>query len=273
MFISALDVLKNDASVTTQEAYFGFGSCSRAEALGYYSTVYKIMSNGRTVRSRKAATFLAIDSNAFDLCPEENNVSGPFDISCLERAALESGCQPDGTDFPKIIKPKKSKKVPSECKKYGTPSADGTLRKYTKEECDKMDGMYYENGECYKKSSGSYSRMCRDLNLPPRPPKDVPAECKEYGRPNGDATLRIYTKDECDLLGGSYSSNGECGSYSWNCRNLNSLDDSRPTKLIYDGMKWGDVLKYFRELYSRMFANDKETVLTATSKCLGINIV
>jgi hypothetical protein len=35
--------------------------------------------------------------------------------------------------------------------------------------------------------------------------------------------MRVYTKPECDALGGKYFQNGEClkaegGSYSWDCR-------------------------------------------------------
>lgn len=41
----------------------------------------------------------------------------------------------------------------------------------------------------------------------------------------GGGPLRIYTKAECDALGGMFSSNGECGkpgggSFSWDCRTL-----------------------------------------------------
>lgn len=50
------------------------------------------------------------------------------------------------------------------------------------------------------------------------------------GRPGkaGDgADIRIYTKGECDSMGGIYHGNGECtkpegGSWSWDCRGLNA---------------------------------------------------
>ena len=47
------------------------------------------------------------------------------------------------------------------------------------------------------------------------------------GRPSEDGKIRLYTKGECDSLGGMYHGNGECtkpegGSWSWDCRGLNS---------------------------------------------------
>lgn len=49
------------------------------------------------------------------------------------------------------------------CLGLGKPSADNNIRVYTKEECDKMNGNYY-NGECLLKTGGSYSWNCRYLN-------------------------------------------------------------------------------------------------------------
>lgn len=51
------------------------------------------------------------------------------------------------------------------------------------------------------------------------------------GRPIDDGTIRLYTKGECDSLGGMYHGNGECtkaegGSWSWDCRGLNSQGGS-----------------------------------------------
>ena len=46
-----------------------------------------------------------------------------------------------------------------------------------------------------------------------------------YAGKGGDgADIRLFTKSECDKLGGNWSGNGEClkkegGSWSWDCRN------------------------------------------------------
>jgi hypothetical protein len=51
-------------------------------------------------------------------------------------------------------------------------------------------------------------------------------DCKQYGYPSADKRIRLYTRSDCDALGGNWSTDGEClkkygGSYSWDCRDLN----------------------------------------------------
>jgi len=52
--------------------------------------------------------------------------------------------------------------------------------------------------------------------------------CRNYGTPSADGNIRIYTQNECEgRLNGVWSQNGECskregGTYSWDCRHLNS---------------------------------------------------
>ena len=46
------------------------------------------------------------------------------------------------------------------------------------------------------------------------------------GRPSDDGILRVYTRDECEGLSGSWHANGECsrpegGSFSYDCREIN----------------------------------------------------
>lgn len=60
--------------------------------------------------------------------------------------------------------------------------------------------------------------------------------CKCYGKPSPDGDLRLYTKEECTLLGGEWYPNGECikpegGSFSYDCRFLNTetCSDTKPT--------------------------------------------
>jgi hypothetical protein len=59
------------------------------------------------------------------------------------------------------------------------------------------------------------------------PDKPVPAVCKVLGRPSPDNSIRIYTPEECAILGGRFDSKkGEClkpteGSFSYECRALN----------------------------------------------------
>ena len=163
LFLSALNVIKSDSSISSPKEFFGFGPCSRAEALGYYNTIMKISLNGSTKKARSAAKFLAVGSSDFDSCPDDVNMPGPFDISCLERVALEAGCQPDGEDFPKEIKTPPND-APPYCKRYGRPNDGGTIRLYDQNECNALNGNFYGNGECTKKEGGSFSWDCRELN-------------------------------------------------------------------------------------------------------------
>ncbi len=72
------------------------------------------------------------------------------------------------------------------------------------------------------------------------------AICKCYGKPSPDGNLRLYTKEECDLLGGEWYPNGECikpegGSFSYDCRFLNTepcpeppaVPASKKTRKVY----------------------------------------
>ena len=58
--------------------------------------------------------------------------------------------------------------------------------------------------------------------------------CGNYGRRSADGRIRSYTRNECeDGLDGIFGGGGECGkkeggSWSWECRFLNSLPDSDP---------------------------------------------
>ena len=46
-------------------------------------------------------------------------------------------------------------------------------------------------------------------------------KCKDLGCPDAQGSLRIYTRKDCDALGGTYHMNGECTPFSYECRHLN----------------------------------------------------
>lgn len=50
------------------------------------------------------------------------------------------------------------------CKGLGHPSEDGSIRLYSQDECTKLSGNWYGNGECIKAGGGSWSWDCRALN-------------------------------------------------------------------------------------------------------------
>ena len=70
-----------------------------------------------------------------------------------------------------------------------------------------------------------YSAGGTTYNLRFSPDTGLPPECGCYGR--SESGLRLYNKDECNLMGGNHYPSGEClaktsGSYSWTCRNIPS---------------------------------------------------
>ena len=67
----------------------------------------------------------------------------------------------NGTNFK--INYIQSSSIPPECSCYGYASGD--LRLYKQDECEKgLNGNWYGNGECLKKSGGSWSAQCGGLN-------------------------------------------------------------------------------------------------------------
>ena len=62
--------------------------------------------------------------------------------------------------------------------------------------------------------------------------------CGNLGKRSADGNTRIYTRDECEgTLNGIWHGNGECskkegGSYSYDCRYLNSLPDPQPPAAV-----------------------------------------
>lgn len=99
-FDMAKRILKADTSIAVNNEFLGIGSCTRSEALGFYNTLFRLARTASTANARNSAGFLAFGKE-FDECDINDGDNGPFEQNCLERVALEAGCQADGTDFPK----------------------------------------------------------------------------------------------------------------------------------------------------------------------------
>ena len=110
-----------------------------------------------------------------------------------------------------------------------------SIKLYSQEECASIDGIWHANGECTKKTGGSYSWDNRTTNSKVAAPDVAPATVStaatlathKLGRPCPEGRIQLYTKDECDMLGGNWYENGEClkktgGSFSWDNRPANS---------------------------------------------------
>ena len=102
--------------------------------------------------------------------------------------------------------------------------------------CTRLSYAVPINADGSDKYPDSQIGACGELN------KKTPDECKpaaapivtsdgvncgSLGRPSPDNNIRLYNKDECDVIDGNWYSNGEClmkggGSYSAACSGLNS---------------------------------------------------
>lgn len=100
-YTSANAIVSQDCKIVYDPAFVGAGVCSRNDAMQYYLRIYNAVTTGTTTRCREAAGFLAFGT-PFDPCNYDPNQKGPFDVQCLQRTFRESGCQPDGTNYPTL---------------------------------------------------------------------------------------------------------------------------------------------------------------------------
>jgi uncharacterized protein Smg (DUF494 family) len=172
-------------------------------------------SNDNTVRlySKRECDDLGGNFSGNGICTKK--AGGSWNVDCKELNKIRSL----GGSY----------KGPPVCMDLGNPSPDGSIRVYSKSECDKLDGISHSNGECTKKEGGSWSWDCKELNNIAALSKfKGPPQCKELGRPSPNGLIRIYDKTECDILNGKFYDNGECikktgGSWSAECSVLNTL--------------------------------------------------
>lgn len=86
------------------------------------------------------------------------------------------------------------------CGTLGKPSADNSIRIYTKEECDKLGGNIYSGGECLRPQGGSFSWDCRLLNAPPGIMTDMPTLDAD-----GNPVPGAVPRRRCDPVNGRLS--------------------------------------------------------------------
>ena len=85
----------------------------------------------------------------------------------------------------------------------------------------------------------------------------VTPTCSANVQAQPSVSLRLYTKQECDLLDGNFYGGGECtkktgGSWSWDCRNLNDGDVTAANNLYQEKMNtYRNTLNNIRELKRR----------------------
>jgi hypothetical protein len=147
------------------------------------------------------------------------------------------------------------------------------IKLYTKDQCADIDGIWHANGECTKKAGGSYSWDNRSIVCELKPAELKPAT-NNLGKPCPEGRIQLYTKDECDALGGTWYANGEClkktgGSFSW---------DNRPATSEYSVIiKLADSAHEYKMAKSVTVTDSTGNVLfttdPATKKLNGISLL
>ena len=90
-----------------------------------------------------------------------------------------------------------------------------------------------EDGSCGAEVSKTTSVCNRPEPVVVMTPDGI--NCGTAGHPSPDNAIRLYNKEECDTLGGTFAGNGEClrkggGSFSWDCRDLNPAEAAAAEK-------------------------------------------
>jgi hypothetical protein len=120
---------------------------------------------------------------------------------------------------------------------------------------------------------GPVSKQPSECDVPDAVITEDGTDCRNFGRPSPDNNLRLYTKAECDTLGGTLTGAGEClkpegSSFSFECRALNYPSYARRSataqsvcapnssgilsrdclKLLANGMGMGDTGSIVRQI-------------------------
>lgn len=98
-FMIVWRIFKSEAKYPLNGGMFGDGAISKAEVTAAYKRIFTLTSDTPILRAKNAARWLVYGTK-FDPCDYDMYAQGPFDEQCLERVALEAGCQRDGYRFP-----------------------------------------------------------------------------------------------------------------------------------------------------------------------------
>lgn len=88
------------AGVPVPDAVLGAGNIDRMSAASIYMEIYNMISQGKTELVRQSAKLLAVGTTEFDACSVDGSQTGPFNVTCAQRAFRQAGCQPAGTSYP-----------------------------------------------------------------------------------------------------------------------------------------------------------------------------
>ena len=120
-------------------------NCDLIDAPGIKNVCGFCMSKGYAV---------PIDARGDEAYPDDINACG------TKPARSSEACQPPPVNGPVTVDGVNCNPA------LGTPSPDNLIRLYTNNECDQMNGNWYQNGECLIRGGGSYSAACAINNGP-----------------------------------------------------------------------------------------------------------
>jgi hypothetical protein len=98
-FYLVLRIMEQEAKYKLDGALFGDGSMSKAQIIYGYNQIMYFSRTSNIPRVRNACRWL-VSGTKFDPCEYDLGQVGPYDGICLQRVALEAGCQRDGYKFP-----------------------------------------------------------------------------------------------------------------------------------------------------------------------------
>ena len=162
----------------------------------------------------------------YDFCSEiaESAAIGTVDLKCLQRFWQEQNGKPAGMAYPNSLKLDPQLGT---INTYGDFKAAVMRLKALTTTGDPIAQRRAVNNFLGVRVSGAPFNVKNVLGEEP----DQSAPCFGVGRASPDRSIRLYSKEECDVLNGKHYPNGEClmqqgGSYSWYCRYLNSEPDT-----------------------------------------------
>jgi len=101
MYQITKSILKKDAIFDLKGELVGDGRIRKQDATNMYKIIIDYAKNHGDKRVKNACIWLVYGID-YDPCEYDPDKKGPFDMYCLERVALESGCQRDGFKFPSV---------------------------------------------------------------------------------------------------------------------------------------------------------------------------
>ena len=220
------------------EKLFERGMADWNQAVQEVSRLQRVAQSASDPYVRVAANDLCTNRGSFDIydfCSEipESAAIGTVDLQCLQRFWQQENGKPAGMAYPKTIQLDPQLGT---INTYGDYKVAVRRLKAMTSSSDPIAQRRAANNFFGVRVSAAPFNVKNVLSTEP----DQSAPCFGIGRASPDRSVRLYSKEECDMLNGRHFPNGECliptgGSYSLNCRYLNSEPDT-PLQFWLDSM-------------------------------------